>query len=184
MTELTLDDATRVTVARWVDEYADTVVKTAYYYLGDREAAKDVAQDVFLKCLSSRVHPEDVRQPKAWLVRMTRNACTDWRRANRHGGAGPLLPLEWLDGHGASAVAGHAGEADSVEALLLWDAVARLSSVQQETLLLFYYFGFGTREIALVLRRREGTVRSILARARAALRKRLEETSDEGRSQR
>ncbi len=171
-------------MARWVDEHADTVVKTAYYYLGDREAAKDVAQEVFLKCLSSHVRPQGVRQPRAWLVRMTRNACTDWRRANRNGGAGPLLPLEWLDGHGASAVPGYTGEADSVEALLLWDAVARLPSVQQETLLLFYYFGFGTREIAVVLRRRESTVRGILTRARAALRKRLEETSDEGRSRR
>lgn len=200
MTELALDDATRAAVGRWVDEYADTVVKTAYYYLGDRDAAKDVAQEVFLKCLSSRVRPEDVRQPKAWLVRMTRNACTDWRRANRNAGAGPLLPLEWLDGRTATAAratgtsaagiactasgtmgAAAAEEADSVEALVLWDAVAQLPSIQKETLLLFYYFGFGSREIAVVLRRPEGTVRSILARARAALKRRLEDPSDEGR---
>ena len=173
LTELAFDEATKATVASWVDEYGSTVARTAYYYIGDREAVQDIAQEVFLKCLTARLSPEQVRHPKAWLVRMTRNACIDWRRSKgRNASSSSTSSADLSAGDPTDGAA---------DAMVLWEAVAELPALQQETLLLFYYFGFTTAEIAQVLRRRDGTVRSLLSRARTSLRMKLEDASDEGR---
>ena len=60
----------------------------------------------------------------------------------------------------------------------LFEAVMKLDRKYRIPILLFYYEGYSTGEIAHILNRREATVRSDLFRARAKLRDILKEAYD------
>src|SRR5512135_2032324 len=67
------------------------VFHTAWRLLGDREEARNAAQEVFLR-LHRSLHRVDERRPlEPWLYRLTVNACRDLQRKR------PRLPLLSLD---------------------------------------------------------------------------------------
>ena len=62
-------------------QYADDVLRMAYFYLADKQKAEDVCQDVFVK-LYTRGEAIAPGCEKAWLLRVTVNCCRDlWRSA-------------------------------------------------------------------------------------------------------
>ncbi len=65
-----------------VHEYRNRIFGFAYYFLGSREDAKDVTQDVLIRFWNHR-DEVDAERPLAWLLRVTRNACIDHRRSGR-----------------------------------------------------------------------------------------------------
>ena len=59
--------------------YATDVLRFSYYYLGDRQQAEDVTQDVFVRLMVNRPELEEGRE-KAWLLKVAMNRCRDlWR---------------------------------------------------------------------------------------------------------
>lgn len=60
----------------------------------------------------------------------------------------------------------------------LSDAMSRLPAAYREALLLRYYHGYTVREIAPMLGRKPGAVQKLLTRAKAALRKTLEQEDE------
>ncbi len=145
--------------------YATDVLRVSYYYLGNREMAEDVTQDVFVKLITNRPLLEEGKE-KAWLLKVALNRCRDlWRSA-------------WIK----KVVLGHPGfEAfpapDEIgkmaDQYALAEAVSRLKPEFKEVILLFYYQGFSVTEIAGMLAIAEGTVSSRLSRAREKLQNEL-----------
>lgn len=60
----------------------------------------------------------------------------------------------------------------------LADAMSRLSAAYRQALLLRYYHGYTVREMAPMLGRKPGAVQKLLTRAKAALRKKLEQEDE------
>jgi len=149
------------------DRYVDAVYRYAYYRVRNEAEAEDVTSDVFFKALRAmpRYRP---RQPfLAWLYRIARNTLIDRLRRLR-----PQIPFEDALRHpGADRVvdpdAGLDQLSDSVE---LRAAIARLTPLQQDVIILRYVEGMDTKSIGRILGRREGTVRGIEFRALGALR--------------
>ena len=145
--------------------YATDVLRVSYYYLGNREMAEDVTQDVFVKLITNRPLLEEGKE-KAWLLKVALNRCRDlWRSA-------------WIK----KVVLGHPGfecfpAPDMIGQLAdqqtLSEAVSLLKPEFKEVVLLFYYQGFSVSEIAGMLGIAEGTVSSRLSRAREKLQKEL-----------
>ena len=141
--------------------YATDVLRFSYYYLGDRQQAEDVTQDVFVRLITNQPELEEGKE-KAWLLKVALNRCRDlWRGA-------------WY----RRIVLGHPGfelfpAPDEVGSLAdqqsLMEAVHRLRSEFREVVLLFYYQGYSVTEIADMLGVAEGTVSSRLSRARKKL---------------
>lgn len=146
--------------------YATDVLRVSYYYLGNREMAEDVTQDVFVKLLTNRPVLEPGRE-KAWLLKVALNRCRDlWRSS-------------WVK----KVILGHPGfecfpAPDEIgkmaDQYALAEAVSRLKPEFKEVVLLFYYQGFSVTEIADMLGIAEGTVSSRLSRAREKLQKELQ----------
>lgn len=57
-------------------QYADDVLRMAYFYLADKQKAEDVCQDVFIKLYTRGENIAPGRE-KAWLLRVTVNCCRD-----------------------------------------------------------------------------------------------------------
>ncbi len=147
------------------EKYATDVLRVAYYYLGDRHRAEDVAQDVFVKLLTAR--PDLIPgHEKSWLLKVTLNKCRDlWRSSwvKRVILGHPyfeLFPAEDEIGRAADSAA-------------LAEAVNRLPPEFKEAVLLHYYQGYSVAEISEMLGVAEGTVSSRLSRARARISKEL-----------
>ncbi len=152
---------------RLYTSYADDVLRVAYFYLGDRQKAEDVTQDVFVRLLT-RTPTIEPGHEKAWLLKVALNRCRDlWRAA-------------WVKrvvlGSPFDCIPGPDEIEMRTEKADLMEAVNRLSPAFKEVLLLHYYQGFGISEISEMLDLPEGTISSRLSRAR----KKLEQILKEG----
>ena len=152
---------------RLYEQYADDVLRMAYFYLADRHKAEDVCQDVFVKLYTHGATIEPGKE-KAWLLRVTVNCCRDlWRGAwlKRVTLGSPAFEL-------VPAPDDHQRREDE-EAMM--SAVHALPPAFRETILLYYYQGYGIGEIAKMLDLPEGTISSRLSRGRKKLEELLKE---------
>jgi RNA polymerase sigma-70 factor (ECF subfamily) len=131
--------------------------------------AEDLAQLVFVKALEALPRYEQRGIPfGGWLFRLARNVVIDHIRTHReHVELDALLERPGQDaGPEAQALARH--EMDALAA-----ALAGLTDEQHDAIALRFFAGLSAREAAVVMGKREGTVRGIQFRAIAALRRRL-----------
>ena len=132
--------------------------------LGRQESdAEDLVQDTILKALAAQHSFTPGTNLKAWLFTILRNAFNSrWRRSCREVVTGPEL-IE-LGGAAPATQEGLLWASEAAEQLL-----HHLSPAHREILLLIPVRGASYAEAAQILGCSEGTVKSRLNRARAAL---------------
>lgn len=150
------------------EKYASDVLRVSYFYLGDRQQAEDVTQDVFVRLLT---HTPDLvpGREKAWLLKVALNRCRDlWRAAwvKRVVLGSPAMEL---------APAPENME-ERLERQELLASIRRLPPDFRDVILLHYYQGYGIAEIADMLKVPEGTISSRLSRGRKKLEDILKES--------
>ena len=147
--------------------YADDVLRVSYFYLGDREKAEDVMQEVFLRVMDKQPVLREGSE-KSWLLKVALNICRDqWRSswAKR-----VILGSKRLD-----IIPADDELEDRTEKEALMQAVHSLPADVREVFLLFYYQRYTIEEIAKILDIQAGTVSSRLSRGRKKLKVLLEE---------
>ena len=133
----------------------------------DDAEAEDLTSDVFMRALRAMPRYEPRQAFLAWLYRIARNAVIDRaRRGNRQVSFEDALEHPMAD-----------KVLDPDEQILatsdnatLRGALAQLTPLQQEVIVLRFLEGYSTHEIARIVGKREGTVRGIQFRAIGALR--------------
>ena len=150
------------------EKYANDVLRFSFFYLGDRQQAEDVTQDVFVRLLT---HAPDLApgKEKAWLLKVAMNRCRDiWRAAwvKRVVLGSPAMELTPAPGR----------LEDSLERQELLAAVRKLPADFRDAVLLHYYQGYAINEIAEMLNVPEGTISSRLSRGRKKLQEILKES--------
>ncbi|MFF4734436.1 RNA polymerase sigma factor SigJ [Streptomyces sp. NPDC001262] len=150
------------------EEHRSTLTGVAYRMLGRFADAEDVVQEAWLRW--SREDRDEVREPRAYLVRVTTRLALDRLRqvqSRREAYVGPWLP-EPVTTDFAVAVpdtAERAVLADSVSLALLV-VLESLSPLERAVFVLREAFGFPFPEIASALDRSEAAVRQLATRAR------------------
>lgn len=142
------------------------VLGVAWRILGDRDLAKDAAQEVYLRVHRSLASYRPGESFRAWMHRITVNVCFDLMRKR-----GPrMASFEDLDGLDHA----HPGADQAEEALLLDQrralvrrALQGLSPAERAALVLRDIEGLSTEEAAKALGVRPATVRSQISSARA-----------------
>ncbi|MBI2777313.1 MAG: sigma-70 family RNA polymerase sigma factor [Chloroflexi bacterium] len=150
----------------------ETVYRTARAILGNDADADDATQEALIGAWRRIGSLRDADRFDAWLGRITINAC---RMALRRRRTGALVSLDpGLDGPGSPSAEVADGrtsgfEARTVSADAFDRAFDRLPVEQRSILVLHHRDGLGLGEIAARLGIPEGTVKSRLSVARAAL---------------
>jgi RNA polymerase sigma-70 factor (ECF subfamily) len=138
---------------------AKAVFTAVYLMCRDRQLAEDATQEAFARALERWNRLEPCSWAAGWVMTTALNVAKRTLRRRR----------SW-------PIAREAPNPD--ETVDLWTAVRRLPKRQREAVVLHYRMDVPVEEIAQILGCKEGTVRTHLARARDALRIKLEEVRD------
>ncbi|HEX9617051.1 MAG TPA: sigma-70 family RNA polymerase sigma factor [Anaerolineales bacterium] len=161
---------------RLVLAYQDVVYNQAYRVLGEKQAADDATQEAFISAYNN-LRSYRGGSFRAWLLRIVTNASYDeLRRRKRR----PTTPLEPLDDAGEELESPHwladQGElpeesAERVElAIAIQKCIDQLPAEFRAVVALVDVQGMDYSEVAEVIGKPLGTVKSRLARARGRLR--------------
>lgn len=148
-------------VNRAIEKYADMVQRICFYHLKNHADTEDVFQNVFLKYMLHDDLFHDEEHEKAWLLRVSINACKDYLKSFFRRRTVPLESLEEI---------GEEVHDDHREVL---EAVLSLPQRYKDAIYLHYYEGYTASEIGKILGKKENTVYSLLSRGRELLRKEL-----------
>lgn len=149
-------------VSRAIDRYADTVQRICMVHLKNYADTEDIFQNVFLKYALSSDTFENERHEKAWIIRVTVNACKDLIKSFFRS---KTVSLEELVNEPAVV---EEGQREILEIVL------NLPEKYKDIVYLHYYEGYSAVEIGRILGKNVNTIYTLLSRARKILKERLE----------
>ncbi|WP_372632400.1 RNA polymerase sigma factor [Cohnella sp.] len=152
-----------------MDRYGDDVWKYAYVLTKDREQAKDISQEVFIRAHYNIRSFRGQSSLKTWLLAIARNQSLNYLSSSYFRKIGlreTVRPRQ----SAPSAESAYLGQQSAAE---IWDAIFGLSKKLREVLVLDLEHELTVQEIAQVLNLPAGTVKSRLHRARKEVEKRL-----------
>jgi len=165
-------------LAELVRRYQQDVYRFCLYYVKEVEAAKDLAQDAFVRVYTSRDRFDAKRRFKPWVLCIARNLCLNELKRKK------TVPMETLEEYASSARDGSGGlahySADGPdEALMvqerreaLHQAIEELNTESRELVMLRFFERMSAKEIAEVTGSTEGAIRTRLHRLLGSMRER------------
>ena len=163
------DDA----IARLLPAYRERVFALCLSLVGNRAAAEDIAQEVFVKIWRALPAFDGRSAMSTWIYAITRNAALSALRSRRASGS-LTEPAVLAEVEARSAEASGAADYGAIEAgtdarrIEGW--VARLPEKQRQVVRLFYLRECSVEEVAEMSGMPVGTVKTLLHRGRERLR--------------
>ena len=173
-----LDDRTLLERCRSRDDLAwealvrrlqGRVYALCYHYMRNREEARDVAQDAFIRIYRGLPRFDDSGNFMAWTVRIARNCCFDRLRKLKISPTEQAVEVDDPNRHVDLASPVESLDVREARHDLLRRAMAGMSAIHREMILLKDIQGLKQREIADLLAIPVGTVKARSTRARAEL---------------
>jgi RNA polymerase sigma-70 factor (ECF subfamily) len=156
---------------RTFDALRDDLISTLWFKLGNPDDAEDVAQEAFVRCWRSQESLPEVQNLRAWIFRVAINAAKDlqrsaWRRRVKPMLGADVLPIAEKLSPGL--------ELEKKEARdRVRQALQELRPEEQEVFLLRENGELTYEQIAEMLNRPVGTIKTQMRSALAKLRKAL-----------
>jgi RNA polymerase sigma-70 factor, ECF subfamily len=168
--ELLRGGALEAAFERLVDRYERKVYRLCCSLLRDPDQAEDAAQESLVRVWKALGKYDQRASLSTWIYTITRNRCLTAieRRRELDSLSDPAVE------HEAEAAQTVAPEGDQDHLALLRDLVDALPERFRRPLVLFYYEERSVAEVAQMLGQPEGTVKTNLHRARAALAEQLQ----------
>ena len=152
----------------WIEQYGNMLLRMCYFYLHDVALAEDAVQETFLKAWKKRNMFQGKSSEKSWLTAIAMNTCRDMLRStwfkhvDRH-----VTPEDLPQG-------GTGEEKDDSITVELMNLPEKIRKV----MVMYYYVGMHTEEIAQVFDISRSAVIMRLERGREKLKTLL--TDQEG----
>lgn len=156
--------AAELSAEELVKKYSPMIYRLAYSRLQNTADAEDITQEVLMKYIRSGQRFESEEHRRRWLLRVAVNAIkslatTAWRRHT--------VSLDEAAEVGS--------ESSDIRHAEIRDAVQKLPEKYRMPIHLFYFEDLSVKEIASIMSSGEGTIKSLLSRARDKLREMLTE---------
>ena len=153
-------------VSRAIEQYSDMVLRLCTVYLKNHADAEDIFQTVFLKYALHATPFENPEHEKAWLIRVTVNACRDLMRSFFRS---RTISMEELNGWAPDITR---------EKQLVLEALWSLPKQYRDVIYLHFYEGYTAPEIAGILNRNPNTVYTHLRKGKELLKEALGGAAD------
>ncbi|SDN27433.1 RNA polymerase sigma-70 factor, ECF subfamily [Psychrobacillus sp. OK028] len=144
--------------------YKDTLYRTAFAFLKTEHEAVEAMQEVTFRAYQKIRTVKEPSYMKTWLVRIMINYCQDQLKKSKRASSSETLP--------------EIGFSEDTTHLEINEAIASLSSSEQQLIFLKYFQNTKIKEIAELEKIPEGTVKSRLHKALKSLRNFLSEKGD------
>jgi RNA polymerase sigma-70 factor (ECF subfamily) len=150
----------------------DRIYSYLHMSVGNRHDAEDLTTQTFLKMLESIGKFRFRSAPfSAWLFRIAHNLAMDHFRSARRWQPEEEVP----EPPGQEELSAEDEAMHSIGRASMLDLIEGLSPEQQQVLTLKFVFSFGNAEVATILGKTDGAVKSLQHRALASLQKQLQE---------
>lgn len=155
-------------VNKAVEQYSDTVRRVCMLYLKNYADTEDIFQTVFLKYVLSSAAFESEEHEKAWIIRVTINACKDllgsfFRKRTVSLDEVMELPAQTFQDHRE-----------------VLEAVLSLPQKYRDVVYLHYFEDYTAPQISRILGKNVNTVYTLLTRSKQMLREKLGGAGYEG----
>lgn len=140
-----------------VNKYGDLVLRLCLIHLKNKADSDDIFQEVFLRYCRHNGSFESDEHKKAWIIRVTNNACKDLLRNFFHSRTVSIDEIGELQGR------------NETEYREVFEAVLSLPEKNREVVYLHYYEGYKAKEIASILKMNVNTVYTLLTRSKEML---------------
>ena len=156
--------------AALVRRHTERFYRLAYRHVQNRETAEDIVQDAFLKLWEDpgRWQPERNSKFTTWFYRVVVNLCLDWQKKKRPS----VLDDEVPEPKGEAAL--DIAAIRRQEQRLLEQEIAALPERQRQAVNLCFAEGLSNQEAAEVIGVRLKALQSLIMRAKATLRERMD----------
>lgn len=144
-----------------IEQYSDMILRLCTVYLKNEADAEDIFQTVFLKYALYKKPFESREHEKAWLIRVTINACKDLLKSFSHS---RTISMEDLSAYSSQMTQEH---------YAVMEAVWSLPKQYRDVIYLHFYEGYTAPEIAGILKRNPNTVYTHLHQGKKLLRESL-----------
>ena len=152
-------------------QHGNAVLRTAYSYVKDKDAAEDLFQEVFIKAYYNMDKFRGDCSIRSWLIRITINVCKDYLKSAYQQKVVPMMEFE-EDAIVSDNDFEEIETADRNE--MIRRTVETLPDTYREVVVSVYFNEMSVAETAASLGIAEGTVKSRLSRARDMLKNKLE----------
>ena len=142
-----------------LEKYSNLVYRIALTRTGTVENAEDIYQDVFMKFSEKMPIFESEEHEKAWFIRITINLSKNLKTSSWNK---KVINLD------------ENIEFCEEQEYQVFSTVCELPKNYKTVIYLMYYEGYKVKEIAKLMKKREGTIKTWLFRAREILKKKLE----------
>ena len=157
-------------LAALYDRHAPLMLGLARRIVGGKPEAEDIVHDVFVEAWRRAGDYDESRgSVKAWLLLRTRSRAIDFRKSAGVARTVPTGDSAWL----ASLIDPRGDDSEAPDRARVRRVLSALSAEQQEVLVLGYFEGLSSSEIATQVGIPIGTVKSRVAAALSALRQAL-----------
>ena len=150
----------------YYEAYADMIYRLGFTYMKNTNDAEDVVQETFLRLVKQTTHFTSEEHVKAWLIVTASNYC---KSALKHW---------WNQRKEIGEVEDRSHYSYEHDDVL--DAVLELPYKYKSAIFLYYYEGYTSEEIATILHKPAGTIRSYLHKGRHLLKEKIQKEDQEG----
>ncbi|WP_456279497.1 sigma-70 family RNA polymerase sigma factor [Bacillus sp. AK128] len=154
-----------------MDDYGQSLLQLTYSYVGKRDIAEDLTQEIFVKCYKKLDQYQRKSSLKSWLWRIAINHCKDFLKSWHHN---HIILSEEKIRHTVdeTEVENEVIQRDEDETLV--KAVLGLPDPYREVIYLYYYEEMTIKEISFMTSLNQNTIKTRLKRAKELLKDCLE----------
>src|SRR5882757_5731926 len=154
----------------------DRIYSYLHMSVGNRHDAEDLTTQTFLKMLESIKRFRWQSAPfSAWLFRIAHNLAMDHFRARRRWQPEEDVP----EAPGSEEPSAELEAMQSIGRQSMLELIEKLSPEQQQVLTLKFVFNFPNGDVATILDKTEGAIKSLQHRALASLQKQIDQAQKE-----
>jgi RNA polymerase sigma-70 factor (ECF subfamily) len=155
------------------ERYVTRIYNYIFYRTGNPHEAEDLTARVFHRALHHITNYDNRGVPfSAWLYRIAHNLVANWHRDNSRR---KEVPLEDYTQQPQRSLAPEASLVNSQEMEDLLKAIRRMPAERQQLLILKFVEGMSNAEVAVIMMRSEGAIKSLYHRTLIALRDEMQQ---------